>query len=408
MREQKELYQEHKDVAQERNDLPSKEQVDKLAKMASDKDDRRKIRNSYKKDSQDVNQRYEENVDKAKEFYRENEDALNDTARVEMEQELGIDKEEKESKRETISKTNLKSKATNLLMGAGVFLAGAGVLAWGYGNMKGTVNESAKANSNVDPEPDANEEITVNETPEEIGEEIEINSPERENSDIRAEIETDRTYSFSQLVARINHYPDTVERNELLYWDINESAGQITVTRPYGESHEDNPHNEVVEFEFYPNDEQAIFEWNELDIRANLPAGAFWIKTDSTGGAVKIEFLDEKGELVKKHEGEMVMAEWTDKDGKTRNAIQFRDEITGETRPAAFQTHEIKFDDQTGKAVDIEYPYHTAKVTFEPTPGSYMQLVTGPTIHFNPDNPYGPDHDQGFGFYLWDKDEEIK
>ncbi len=239
----------------------------------------------------------------------------------------------------------------------------------------------------------------------------EENTSEAEESEVnnkRAEIEADRTYSFSQVVARINHYPDTVERDELLYWDVNESAGQITVTRPYGEHHEDNPHNEKVEFEFYPNDEQAILEWNELDLRANLPAGAFWLQVDSTGGAAKVEFFNENGEILRKHEGEMVTREWTDKNGKTQTAIQFKDNVTGETRPASFQTFEIIFDEETGEAIDIEYPYHSAKVTFEPTPGSRMNLVTGPTVHFNPDNPYGPDHDQGFGFYMWDKETETK
>lgn len=276
----------------------------------------------------------------------------------------------------------------------------------------GKGQEAILEDKEVDTEPIKEIEIAVPDVQAQEEAKQEGQTQEQEKTDIRKEIEAERTYSFSQLVATINHFPGTVEKDGLLYWDINESAGQITVTRPYGELHEDNPHNEIVEFEFYPDHERkdkgAIFEWNELDIRANVPAGAFWIKTDSTGGAVKIEYFDEKGNVIQKHEGEMVMVEWKDKDGKTRNAIQFRDEITGETRPAAFQTHEIKFDDETGKAVDIEYPYHTAKVTFEPTPGSYMQLVTGPTIHFNPDNPYGPDHDQGFGFYLWDQKGKTK
>lgn len=214
----------------------------------------------------------------------------------------------------------------------------------------------------------------------------------------RAEIEAERTYKFSQLVARINHYPEKEERDGIRYWDVNKSAGQVTVTRPYGEMSEKNPHNEAVEFEFYPNDEQAIFEWQDAKRGPNLPSGAFWLNTDSTGGKVKIEFFDENGEVIKKHKGEMVMAEWTDTNGETRQAIQFKDEISGETRPAAFQTYEMIYD-ENNEAVDIEYPYHTAKVTMEPTPGSYMQLNGGgaPTI------PFGPEGDQGFGFYLWEK-----
>jgi hypothetical protein len=389
MREQTELYKEHYNIAQEKESLPSKDQVDRLAKMTSDKDLAKEIRKNHSKESRDVNKRYDKNIDKAKTFYKDNEDALNDTARVEMEKENGVEKEK-------ISKKSLKDKSIALLLGLGI-LAGA---ALGVGAVKGCENRNTNAAAS---EPKENEEITEENAPEEIGDEVEI-----ELNTKRAEIEADRTYSFSQIVARINHYPDTVERNELLYWNINESAGQITVTRPYGELHEDNPHNEKVEFEFYPNDEQAIFEWNELDIRANLPAGAFWIETDTTGGKVEIEFFNSNGEVIKRHKGEMVMAEWTDKNGEKRHALQFRDDVTGQTRPASFQMFENKFDSETGKAMDIEYPYHTAKVTFEPTPGSRMTLKTGPTVHYNPDNPYGPDHDQGFGFYMWDGETETK
>ncbi len=405
MREQRELYQEHKNVAQEKTDLPSKEQVDKLAKMAKDKDDRKKIRDGYKKDSKDINNRYDKNIEKAKNFYKDNEDALNDTARVEMGQELDT---EKEYKRERISKTNLKSRANNFLIGAGVFLAGAGVLAWGYGNIKGTVNNENNKNKDIEPEPIVEEEVIEKEVPKAIEEDIEIETQEQEKMGVRAEIEANRTYNFSQIVARINSYPEMVTEDGLKYWEVNESPGQITVTRPYGELDPNNPHHEKVEFEFYPNDEQAIFEWNELEIPANVPTGAFWLQADSTGGAAKIEFFNESGKVIKKHNGEMVVVEWVNKDGKKEQAIQFKDSITGETRPASFQMFEIIFDEKTGEAVDIKYPYHRAKVTFEPTPGSRMNLVTGPTIHFNPENPYGPDHDQGFGFYLWESNKEVK
>ena len=297
---------------------------------------------------------------------------------------------------ERVEKRSTRNSFNRFVAG---ILAGATIVAVSGGAgylIRGCERDNNKGNSLAN-ESHYEEVIDNRETENTNTDEIEI--AEKNNTASRSEIEADRTYSFSQVIARINHYPDTVERNELLYWDVNESAGQVTVTRPYGELAEENPHNEKVEFEFYPNDEQAIFEWNELDIRANLPSGAFWIESDSTGGKVSIEFFDEKGDVIKKHEGEMVMAEWTDKNGQTRQAIQFKDNVSGETRPAAFQMFEIEFDSETGKAIDIKYPYHTANVTFEPTPGSRMTLKTGPTI------PFAPDHDQGFGFYLWNQEE---
>lgn len=398
MREQKELYQEHKDVAQERNDLPSKEQVDKLAKMASDKDDRRKIRNSYKKDSKDINQRYEQNVDKAKEFYRDNENALNDTARVEMEQELGIDKEEKESKRETISKTNLKSKATNLLMGAGVFLAGAGVLAWGYGNMKGTVNESAKANSNVDPEPDANEEITVNETPEEIGDEIEINSPGKENTNIKTEIEEseNRSWDFSQTTLEWNHEAAEGKETNL---NVYSSPGLLTITRPETAKDEDIEGEEIVIRKF-PRDEQIIHEWDVLpSITENHVVQNFWIKgttahlaeVDNDGNVkvlngdyreqIRIDYLDQEGKPFHTLRGKLVEVD---------GSLLFYDFETGEIKPPSFENaHVLR---EQGEWVGVNYPQEAVEITIQAhtlvKPGTSIQYHQGPAYSRTGESPY--------------------
>ncbi len=290
-----------------------------------------------------------------------------------------------------IKASRLNRNIAGILSGVILFAAGVGI---GTG-VKGCTSKGAGVIQELQGVENVEESNT--QIPQEIKDNVEINANQ---TPTRAAIEADRTYSFSQVIGRIVHHPEMVERDNKKYWDINESAGQITVTRPYGEMATENPHNEKVAFEFYPNDEQARHEWDVLDIRENLPSGAFWIKTDSTGGKVKVEFFDENGNIVKEHDGEMVMASWKDTNGETRQAIQFRDNVTGETRPPSFQIFEMKDFTNSKKPQTIEYPYSTARVTVEPAPGSYLQIVTGPTI------PYGEGHDAGWGFYMWNTQEK--
>lgn len=289
----------------------------------------------------------------------------------------------------TISKNTLKNFAI------GVLLIGAGyAAATGIGGCE-TFKKNAQLPTESALEENSNEQAPTQEIIDEVEVTVTENAettPEAQTAEltgveaIKAEIQAERSEKFSQLVLSTTHYPDSVEGQAgERYWDKNVEAGLITVTRPYGEMSEKNPHNERVEMLFYPNQEQVIEEWNVLEIPTNLPSGAFWLQSDSTGGKVNVEFFDGQGNVIRQHRGEIVVVEW---DGK--EVFQFRDEITGETRPAAFQLFEVGFNEQH-EASTVNVPYEYAKVTMEPATGSYLRFATGHTMHF------GEGGDAGFG-----------
>jgi hypothetical protein len=245
-------------------------------------------------------------------------------------------------------------------------------------------NENVTANEAKAQDIISNENVATEQA---IDKEIENN--------LKGEIERNRSYDFSQLILSFSPSPDAVERDGITYWAINTSPGEIVVTSPGGSGNPENPHMEQVTILAYPNDMQIVDEWNILKIKANLPALAFWLDGDSTGGDIKIEYLDKNGNAVKTLEGEFVVNQWQDKSGKAQQALQFKDNLSNETRPACFEIAQIQFD--ADNAISVSYPYDTIRISITSVPGSRLAFKTGPTMRFGS----GEIEDAGFGFYLW-------